>query len=139
MPESPEHDGGGSKDAGRGGELSERLLGRGVSVGVVDVGWAQRQYARTADWMAERFAVLGDLNARYGTVDSRAAGSAASLPMARGSYVRAESETTPRGDDYTPGGGGLESAAEVSAPHAGEGGGDAGAQGSGDTVVQGGG
>lgn len=131
MPDNSEQDGGGSKDAGRGGELSERLLGRGVSVGVVDVGWAQRQYARTADWVGERFAVLGDINTRYGTVDSRAAGSAASLPMARGSYVRADSETTPSGDDYTPGGGGLESAAEVSAPHAGGGGGDTRAQGGG--------
>jgi hypothetical protein len=106
------------------------LLGRGVSVGVVDVGWAQRQYARTADWVGERFAVLGDLNARYGTVDSRAAGSAASLPMARGSYVSANSDTPPRGDDYTPtGGGGLRSAAEVIAPHASEGVGDAGSHG----------
>jgi hypothetical protein len=131
MPHSPERDGGEGLGARPGDELSARLLGRGASVGVVNVGWVQRQYARTADWMAERFAVLGDLNARYGTVDSRAADSAAPLPIARGHYVPAESETPPRDDDYTPGGGGLERAVEVSAPHAGEAGGGMGAQGGG--------
>jgi hypothetical protein len=113
MPETPEQDGG----------LSERLLGRGVNVGVVDVGWAQRQYARSADFVAERFGVLGDLNARYGTVDSRGAGTSSALPVAHGTYARAQSETPAGvGDLTTTGGGRIQRAAEVSAPRAGEGG-----------------
>lgn len=125
MPDNPEQDGG----------LSERLLSRSVNVGVVNVGWAQRQYARAADFVADRFAVLGDLNARYGTVDSRAPGTTAPLPVARGEYVNAESETPPSDGGNTPTGGGLESTPEVSAPHAsgGGGGGDAGG-GSGPTL-----
>src|SRR3712207_990232 len=113
MPDNPEQDRG----------LSERLLSRGANVGVVDVGWAQRQYDRSADFVAERFSVLGDLNARYGTVDSRAAGTAATLPLARGEYVRADREA-PAGDDDgpAPGGVGLESASESRATPASGGG-----------------
>src|ERR1051325_4185885 len=108
MPEKPEQDGG----------LSERLLSRAANVGVVDVGWAQRQYARSTDFVAERFAVLGDLNSRYGTVDGRADASS-TLPLARGEYVRAEPETPARFDDHTPTGSGLESTHEANARAAG--------------------
>jgi hypothetical protein len=121
MPETPEQDGG----------LSERLLGRGVNVGVVDVGWAQRQYARSADFVAERFGVLGDLNARYGTVDSRGAGTSSALPVAHGTYARAQSETPAGVGDLTTTDGRIQRAAEVSAPRAGEGGSSSAASGGG--------
>src|SRR5689334_9920038 len=98
MPDKFEQDGG----------LAERLLSRSANVGVVDTAWAQQHYARTTDFVAERFGVLGDLNSRYGTVDGR--GANASMPVAQGTYARAETG----GGDLTPGDAGIQrSAVEV--------------------------
>lgn len=108
------------------GELVGRLLQRAHGgVGVIDAGWAQRRFAYTTDWVAERFAVLGLLNARYGTVDNRAARTSTALPVVHGSFARTRfgkprttgNERSPRTADdrkLTPGRELL--AAEISAP-----------------------
>jgi hypothetical protein len=48
-------------------EFAERLLQRRTEpAGVIDVRHAQRQYARTAGWVAQRFALLDHWKTRYG-------------------------------------------------------------------------
>ena len=82
-------------------ELAGRLLRRAHGgVGVIDAGWAQRRFAYTTDWIAERFAVLGLLNARYGTVDNRAAATSTALPIVHGSFARTRFSLPP--NESTP-------------------------------------
>jgi hypothetical protein len=125
MPHTPESDGGEAGATQTGGELTERLLARRVNVGVIDVGRVQRQYAGTADWVAERFAVLGDLNARYGTTTSLTTGSASPLPIANGHYTRTDSETLKGPVDPAPSDAMGLAPETVAPPAAGGGGGEA--------------
>lgn len=82
------HYGGRPADPDSPGELAGRLLRRARGgVGIIDAGWAQRRFAHTTDWVAERFAVLGLLNARYGTVVNQAAGTSTALPVVHGSFT----------------------------------------------------
>jgi hypothetical protein len=105
------HHGGKPADPDPPGELAGRLLRRARGgVGVIDKGWAQRRFAYTTDWVAQRFAVLGLMNARYGTVDHQAAGTSTSLPIVHGSFARKrfgtspnESSTHATGNDSSPG------------------------------------
>jgi hypothetical protein len=55
-------------------ELAERLLQRRTEpVGVIDVRQGQRHYARTAGWVAQRFAMLDHWKTRYGVDEGAAA------------------------------------------------------------------
>ncbi len=98
MKDSSLH-GGRPADSDPPGELAGRLLRRAHGGGVIDAGWAQRRFAYTTGWIADRFAVLGLLNARYGTVDNRAPG--ASLPVMHGTFTRTRFGNSP--NESTPG------------------------------------
>jgi hypothetical protein len=63
-------------------ELTERLLQRGTApLGVIDVRQPQQHYARTAGWIARRFALLDHWKTRYGS-DEGASTPGASLVFA---------------------------------------------------------
>jgi hypothetical protein len=63
-------------------ELTERLLQRATApLGVIDVRQPQQHYARTAGWIAQRFALLDRWKTRYGS-DEEASGAGASLVFA---------------------------------------------------------
>ena len=92
--------GGRPADSSPPGELAGRLLRRAHGGGVIDAGWAQRRFAYTTDWIAERFAVLGLLNARYGTVDNPGTRTS-TLPIVHGSFARSRPGKPP--NESTPG------------------------------------
>jgi hypothetical protein len=48
----------------------QRLVQRSVSPGVIDVKSVQRQYARTAGWIRQRFSLIDRLRSRYGCSDT---------------------------------------------------------------------
>ena len=105
-------------------ELTRRLAARGNgNVGVIDVRRAGRQYESALDWAAGRLVVLRLLNARYGTVNTGAAGSRDPLPIVSGRLARKEADMppdTPEGDtgpaeDSPPNSGGGAPAPETGA------------------------
>jgi hypothetical protein len=66
MKDSALQIGSGVGDAAPSSELTERILRRSAeSLGVIDVRRPQQQYARTAGWVAQRFALLDHWRSRY--------------------------------------------------------------------------
>src|SRR5262245_26354887 len=68
MEDAAIHMDGGAGDTALPTELAERLLRRRTEpLGVIDVRQPQQHYARTAGWVAQRFALLDHWKTRYGS------------------------------------------------------------------------